>query len=84
MQQQPRALEVLEEAHAQAGAGRRAFDQARNIGDDEASLRIDAHDPELRMQGRERIFGHFRPRGRQRTRERRLAGIRRAEEADVG
>src|SRR5690606_25499750 len=39
---------------------------------------------EMRMERRERVVGDLRPRGRHRPRQRRLAGIRSAQEAHVG
>ena len=39
VQQQARALQVAQELVAEAGAFGRAFDQAGNVGDDEALLR---------------------------------------------
>ena len=45
---------------------------------------VDAHDAEVRVQRRERIVGDLRPRVRDRRDQRRLAGVRHAEQADVG
>ena len=84
VQQQPRALQVAQELVAEPGAFGGAFDQARNVGDDEALLGRDADDAEIRMQRRERIVGDLRPRVRDRRDQRRLAGVRHAEQADVG
>ncbi len=44
----------------------------------------DAHDAEVRMQGRERVVGDLRLRVRDRGDQGRLAGVRHAEQADVG
>jgi hypothetical protein len=46
---------------AEAGAFRRALDQAGNVGDDEAAVGIDAHHAEIRMQGGEGIVGDLGP-----------------------
>ena len=48
VQQQARALQVAQELVAEAGAFGGALDQARDVGDDEALLRRDAHDAEVR------------------------------------
>ena len=84
VQQQARARDMLEELHAESGAFGRAFDQARDVGDHETLVGLDAHDAEMRLQGRERIVGDFRRRGRNGPDKGRLAGIRKAEHADVG
>ncbi len=75
---------MLQEPDAEPGARRRAFDEPRDVRDHEAAIGADAHDAELRVQRRERIVRDFRPRGRERARERRLARVRRAEQPDVG
>ena len=62
----------------------RAFDQPGNVGDHEAAIRADADDAELRVQRGERIVGDLRSRGREGPRQRRLAGVRRPEQAHVG
>ena len=49
MQQHAAALDVTEEAVAEAGALVRAFDQAGDVGEHELAF-VDAHDAELRMQ----------------------------------
>ena len=56
------ALDMAEEAVANAGALGRALDQPGNVGEDElaAAARDDA---ELRPQRRERIISNFRPCG---------------------
>ena len=49
-----------------------------------AVVHAEVHDTEVRLEGRERIVGDLRVRGGQRREECRLAGIRKAHEADVG
>ena len=60
------------------------FDQARDVGDHKALLRPDAHDTQIRVQGCEWIVRDFGPRIRDRRDQRALAGVRHAEQADVG
>ena len=84
MQQQARALQVAQELVAEARAFGGAFDQSRNVGDDEAASFVGAHDAELRRERRERIVGDLGPRRRDRADQRRLAGVGQAEQADVG
>ena len=62
----------------------RALDQAGDIGDDETAVVVDAHHAEIRMQGGEGIVGHLGACGGNRTDKRRFAGVRHAEQADVG
>jgi hypothetical protein len=59
VQQQAGALQVLQEADAEAGAVGGAFDQAGHVGDDEALFGPDADDAEVRVQRRERVVGTF-------------------------
>ncbi len=84
MQQQPRALEVLQEPDPEPYPCRRSLDQPRYVGHDEAAIHAYVDHAELRVQRRERIIGDFWPRGRYRARQRRLARIRRAEQPHVG
>src|SRR5690606_9678981 len=84
VQQQARTLQVPQETVAQPGAFGRAFDQPGDVGDDETLFGADAHDTEVRMQRRERIVGDLRPRVADRSDQRRLAGVRQAEQSDVG
>ena len=71
MNKEPRALDMTEEANAEAGAFVRAFDEAGEISDDKgaaklgavpagAAVRID--DAEIRLERGERIVGDFRAR----------------------
>ena len=71
---------LVAEARAVGGA----LDQARDVGDDEAAVRIGAHDAEIRRERRERIVGDLGPRGGHRADERALARVRHAEQPDVG
>ena len=50
---------VFEEAVAEACAFCRAFNQAGDIGHDEAVVFIDAHDAQVWMQGGEGVVGDF-------------------------
>ena len=82
--QHARAFDVSQELVAQAGAGVGAFDQARDVGHDERAVDIELHDAEVRRFGRERIVGDFRAGARDAAQQRALAGVRFADEADVG
>ena len=62
----------------------RAFDEARHVGHDEAAVVAQGHDAQVRRQRRERVVGDLRPRGRDARDERGLAGVREADETDVG
>ncbi len=84
VQQEARALQVAQEPVAEARAVGGALDQAGNVGDDEAAVRVGAHDAEVGRERRERIVGDLRPRRRHRADERALAGVGHAEQADVG
>src|SRR6476619_159619 len=84
VQQQSRPLEMLQESDAEPRARRRAFYQARDVRNHEAALVTYTHHAELRVQRRERVVRDFRPRGRERAGERRLARVWRAEQPHVG
>ncbi len=55
-----------------------------HVGDDEAAIAAQADDAEIGRQRGERIRGDLRPRRRDARDQRRLAGVRKADEADVG
>ena len=84
MEQHARALQVAQELVAETCTVGRSFDEAGDVGDDEAAPVVDADDAEIRRECGERIVGDFGPRGRYRADERALAGVRHAEEAHVG
>ena len=83
VQQQAGAREVAQELVAEAGALGGALDQPGDVGEHEARL-ADAHHAERRIEGGERVVGDLRARARHRADEARLAGVRQAEQADVG
>ena len=83
VEQQPRALDVAEEAVADAGAFGGALDQAGDVGEHELAALV-ADNAELRPERRERIIANLGRRVADRIEEGRLAGIGQAEEADVG
>ena len=83
VQQQARALQVAEEAMAEARAVGCALDQPGNVGDDEAPAGIGAHDAEVRRERRERIVGNLGARGRHGADERALARVGQTEQPDV-
>src|SRR5690606_17411043 len=84
VQQQPGAVQVAAELRAQAGAIGRALDQAGDVGDHEAAVRLDADHAQVRIERGERIVGHLRGRGRDGADEGALAGIGETQQADVG
>ena len=84
MDQHARAFDVPQEFVAQAGAGMCAFDQARDVGHHERAIDVDLHDAEVRNFGGERIVGDFRPGARDAAEQRAFAGVRFADQADVG
>lgn len=83
MQENPCALDMAKEPVADTDALMRAFDQSRNIGNDEFA-RIDAGNAQIRMQGGEGIIGDFRLGCRHAGKKCRLAGIRLAEKTGIG
>ncbi|MNH12999.1 hypothetical protein D3C79_725570 [compost metagenome] len=84
VQQHAGTRQVLEEADTQAGTVGSAFDQAGDVGDDEALPAVDADHAQVWHQGSERVVGDFRLGGRDRTDEGTLASVRQAQQADVG
>ena len=77
-------LDVTQELVAEAVAFVRAFDETGDVGDDERLVVIRLHDAEVRDERRERIVGDLRLRGADHGDERRLAGVRQTDDADVG
>ena len=79
-------FDVAQEGVPEPGAFARPLDEARNVGDrrQPAVVHAEVHDAEVRLEGRERVVGDLRVRGGQRREQRRLAGVRKAHEADVG
>jgi hypothetical protein len=84
VQQQTSALHVAQEQRAEAGAIGRPFDEAGDVGDHEALEGFDADHAEVRVQRGERVVRHLRRRRRNSADEGALAGVREAEQADVG
>src|SRR5262249_30662892 len=82
--QQARACHVLQKLDAEPGAFGGTFDQTRDVGDDEALIRADADDAEMRLQRRERIVGDARRRRGHGAYKCGFARIREAEQTDVG
>src|SRR5579864_3240936 len=83
MQQHTAALDVAEEAVAEADALMSALDQAGNVGEHEFAA-ADVDDAELRMQGGERVIGDLRLGGADRGEKRRFSGVRQADDAGIG
>ncbi len=84
MDQHSGALQVAEEADAQAGALRGALDQARHVGQHETLALREIDDAEVGGQGGERIVGDLGHRGRHRRQESRFSGVGQAHQAHVG
>ncbi len=68
----------------QAEPAMRAFDEPRHVGDDKTAVFAQADDAEIRRQCGERVVGDLRPRRGDPRDQRRLAGVRIADKADVG
>ena len=83
VEQQPRALDMAEEAVADARAFGRALDQPGNVGEHELAALV-ADDAELRAERRERIVADLGRGVGDRVEEGRLAGVGQADQADVG
>src|SRR5579862_4342572 len=83
MQQHTAALDMTEEAVAEADAFMGAFDQAWNVGEHEFAA-ADVDHAELRMQCGERVIGDLRLGGADGGKKRRFAGIRQADNAGIG
>ena len=74
---------MSQELHAKAGALAGAFDQARQVGDDEAGVSGRDHTKHGFERG-ERVGRGLRAGGAYAGQQGRLAGVRRADEAQVG
>ena len=61
-----------------------SFDQAGQIGHDKRTIGAQIDQAEVRILGGERIVGDFGPGTRQAAQERALAGVRFADQSDVG
>src|SRR5215213_995916 len=84
MQQQLRALDVTQKTIAQARAGVSTFNQSGYIGDHEGTKVTETNHPEMRLQRCKRVIRNLRVRGRNSRNERRLSGVRKTHETDVG
>ena len=80
MEQDAGALDMAEEAVADAGAFGRALDQAGNVGEDEVAALV-ADDAELRVERGERIIADLGLGVGDGVEEGRLAGIGQADQA---
>ena len=86
---EPAALNVAEEGAAEADALVGALEEPRDVGEDHAVARrarllARVPDAEVGRDGGERVVGHLGLRARRRREQRRFAGVRAADEADVG
>ena len=77
------ALDVAQEVVAEAATVGGTLDQAGHVGDGERHV-TGADDAEVGHQGGERVVGDLGPRARHGRDQRRLAGAREADQADVG
>ena len=92
MNKEPRALDMTEEADAEAGAFVRAFDEAGEIGDDKgaaefgavpAGAAVGVDDAEIGLERGEGIVGDLRTRGRDYGNQCGFSGVRKTDEADI-
>ena len=81
--EQARPLDVGEEVVAEPGAGARALDQPRDVGEDELAV-VGLERAEDGLERRERVRGDLRLRARQPREQRRLAGVGQPDEPHVG
>ena len=78
------ALDVAEKTSADPGPAARSLDQPGKIGKNELLAVMHPNDPQLRLQGRERIVGNLGPSVRYFGEERRFPGVRQTNEAGIG
>ena len=79
-----RAIEMLQEPIAESLAFVRALDEPGHVGDDEAAIAAQRDDAEIRDERRERVVGDLGSRRGNARDQRRFAGVRKSDEADVG
>ncbi len=84
MDQDARALEMLQKPMAEPVTVVRALDETGNVGHDEAAIVAQAHDAEVWRERREGIVGDLRTRRRDARNQRGLAGVGKADQADIG
>ena len=63
MGEQPRTFDVAQELQPEPMTFVRAFDDARDVGDDEALEVVRGDDAQVRLEGRKRVIGDLRMRG---------------------
>src|SRR5690606_3552515 len=78
------ALDVLEEADAEATPLARALDDAGDVRHHERAVVTEVDHPEVRLERRERVVRDLRLRGRERRDQRALPRVRETDESDVG
>src|SRR5215813_3422662 len=84
VEQQTRSLQMAQKPMPEACTLRRALDQSRNVGDDEAAVLVDANHPQMWLHRSKGIVRHSRACGRYRTYQRRLPCIGHSEKSNVG
>ena len=75
---------MAQELDAESVALVRAFDDAGDIGDDEAAVVVHFHDAQIRFERGEGIIGDLGSSGGDDRDERAFAGVREADQANVG
>ncbi len=90
--EETRALDVLEESDAEAGAFMRTFDEAGEIGDNKSAAEfctvtagsaVGIHDSKIWFERREGIVRDFGARSRDDRNQRGFSGIGETDEADI-
>src|SRR5439155_19688694 len=84
MNDDARAFDMAQELVPESDSRMGAFDQSRQVGQNEGTLATDMDDAKVGMFGRERIGADFRLGLRQPAEERRLTGIGEADQAAIG
>ena len=77
-------FDMLEKAEPESFARVRAFDDAGDVGDHKGAMVRESDDAEVWLQRRERIVSDLGAGGRDHREQRALAGVRLAEQPDVG
>ena len=83
MEEDSRALQVLQKTMAESVTFVRAFDETRNVGHHETAVIAHTDDAEIWRERRKRVGGDFRTRRRNARNQCGLAGIRKAHEPHI-
>ena len=79
-----RALDVLEKTVSESEPAMRAFDQPGNVGDDKAAVIGEIDDTQIRSQRGESVIGDFGPSGADAGDESGFSGIRESDDRGIG